>query len=326
MKSFTSGLLAGTTLSPARVARSLGSPPEPLRFRRKRFSGTTIVHPDAIPALVASFTEPVSYAPSAGTTGVLFRKHLQCPEITDAQIAAIDEVGTQFITRHIDEKHLASTLCGYFRFGTIERYRPKDNELNTGRFGDFQEGTQRNAFGSRDDFFAHFDFGDGGGLSNIEFFGFEAPVLVEFQVNEYCSCSSTGEYRADRALSLREKGNPTLGAYVTYDLYKLRIALAEIIAENPDLTGHTLVGRRVVYGEKYRRWLVEGHFDLQKHRDPVAIWMGTAFIKSLAYEHEDEFRLLAIHPGRLGCLEEGTQALIFEDTRIASAITDHGTF
>lgn len=293
---------------------------------RGRFSaGTHFVHVDAIPALIGSIEEQRSYVPTPGSVGVSSEIALECPELIGDTLAAIDEGGPDHVTRHVDEIYLASTLGGYFRFGTIGQYKPKDTQLNVGRFSDFQEGAQRNSFESRDDYFNNFDFGNGG-LQNIGFFGFEAPVLVEFQVNDYCSCSSNGEYNAGRANEIRANGNPTLGAYATYDLKKLRAALVEIISECASLAGHALIGRKVVYGEKDRRWTVESYFELQKHRDPIAIWMGTAFVKSTAYQHEDEFRLLLINPKAAGRLDESADFLVFNDPRIAAAITDVGTF
>ncbi|MDW9902068.1 hypothetical protein GOA77_09355 [Sinorhizobium meliloti] len=116
------------------------------------------------------------------------------------------------------------------------------------------------------------------------------------------------------------------GAYATYDLKKLRAALVEIMAERPSLAGYALVGRKVVYGEKDRQWKVESHFELKKHRDPLAIWMGTAFVKSPAYQHEDEFRLLLINPKAVGRLDDSADALVFKDPRIAATITAAGTF
>lgn len=259
------------------------------------------------------------------SAGIRLERSLGCPELTRDKLTVIDEGGPDYITRHMNEEHLASALAGNFRFGTLARYKGKDMQLNVGRFSDPQEGRQRNAFESRKGYFKNAEFGTNVHL-DIHVSGFEASVLVEFQINEYCSCSSMGEYNRDRANEIRDNGNPKLGAYATYDLKKLRHALDETIAERTSLAGHALVGREVLYGEKDRRWMVEDHFELQKHRDPLAIWMGTAFVKSQAYEHENEFRLLLINPKAVGSLDTTADYLVLEDPRIAAAITASGTF
>ncbi|RVG30688.1 DUF2971 domain-containing protein [Sinorhizobium meliloti] len=261
-----------------------------------------------------------------GSSAIRVERLLECPELTGDQLAVMDDGGPDYITRHMDERHLNSALAGYFQFGTLARYRGSDMQLNVGRFSDLQEGTQRNAFESRNGYFKNAEFGSNIRLDGIHISGFEASVLVEFQINDYCSCSSMGEYNAARADEIRDNGNPELGAYATYDLKKLRLALDEIVTERTSLAGHVLVGREVLYGEKDRRWMIEDYFELKKHRDPLAIWMGTAFVKSQAYEHENEFRLLLINPKAVGSLDTTADYLPLEDPRIAAAITASGTF
>ncbi|WP_206428354.1 MULTISPECIES: hypothetical protein [Rhizobium] len=73
---------------------------------------------------------------------------IECPPLSDAVLFELDSDQPQFITRHMRAEQLESYRNGHFRFGTIESYNPRDKALGESRFGDFQEGRQRNHFTS----------------------------------------------------------------------------------------------------------------------------------------------------------------------------------
>ncbi|WP_234889950.1 DUF2971 domain-containing protein [Sinorhizobium medicae] len=266
---------------------------------------------------------PRLYVP--GTAGIQFSRPLRCPPLTPEQLEAIATPEVTTITRHIDLQWLESAKNGHFRFGTIKGYSPKDQALNTGRFSDYQEGIHLSTYRTRSGFFRDFQTGDGGGLHNIGIFGAEHPVVVEFSVNDFCSCSSVGRFDIERARALRANGNPTLGAYVTYDLQALIRALEFLITRNASTRVHAVVGRKIEYGPKDKHWHIEESFRLDEHRDPIAIWLGTAFIKSPAYQHEEEYRLLLLDPRKPGQLE-GQETMAFQHGSIVNAIIDTGEF
>lgn len=266
---------------------------------------------------------PRIYIP--GTVGVLLEHPLECPPLSSEQLASIGKSEVTTITRHIDLQWLESARNGYFRFGTIKGYAPNDKALNTGRFSDYQEGVQLSTYRTRSGFFRDFQTGAGGGLRNVEIIGAEYPMAVEFSVNDLCSCSSVGQFDIERARTLRDKGNPTLGAYVTYDLQALTRALEFLITRNVSTRGYAVIGRTIEYGSKDRHWQIEESFSLAGHRDPIAIWLSTAFIKSPAYQHEEEYRLLLIDPRKPGQLE-GQEMMAFQHGSIVNAIIDTGEF
>lgn len=281
-------------------------------YMRKLLYNSSVLH--GIPSRVTSATDPIA---------ISFKKHLICPELSGEQIATLSDWEVATITRHLDRQWLDEARNGYFRFGTIQGYAPKDNALNTGRFSDFQEGIQISSFASRSGFFRRFETGDGGGLSNIGVLG--GRVAVEFNVNDFCSCSSIGDFKIDRARVLRGKGNPTLGAYVTYDLRALVRAFEFLIPRSASTKGLEVVGRKIDYGVKDQHWQIEESFKLDGHRDPLAIWMSTAFVKSPAYLHEEEFRMLLVDPKRLGQLTDA-ESMEFKHRSITDAIVDTGEF
>lgn len=256
-----------------------------------------------------------------GNVGILIKKTIQFT-LTKDEIEQLSADAPQQITRHMDPKHLNSTVKGYFRFGTIDSYAPADKKLNSGRFGDYQEGTTRETFRTRGGIFKKFE-ADGLVLQDVHISGVEHPVVVELTVNDYCSCSSVGPYSRGRLENLRQKGNDELSAFVTYDTRKLLDSLSKILLEDPKTADLHMIGRTVVYGPKDRHWTIEDDFKASD-RDNLAVWLGTAFVKSPAYAHEEEYRLLLVAPQGVGALAAGTDALEFRDSRIADAIVHHG--
>lgn len=253
---------------------------------------------------------------------VMINESVKCPTLSLHDIAALSVRGIKSITRHFEAQYLPSVKKGYFRFGTIAGYAPQDNALNAGRFGDHQEGNQREIYRPLQRVTKNIDMG------NVKIGALEsdAPIVIEYTVNDYCSCSSKGDFDLSRAIRLRAQGNPTLDSYVTYDLMKLRVALEKAANAIDHLKGYKLVGRPIVYGLKDRSWGLENDFKREEDRDQLSIWLATAFVKSPAYQHEDEYRLLLIDPTRAGqqCLT--APPISFVDARIAEAIIAVGEF
>ena len=121
------------------------------------------------------------------STGILFSAPIKVPPLGEEEICRRDEVKSGFVTRHLKYKDLDLALGGSFRFGTIRGCRPADAIL-IGRFSDIDEGYHRQVLRSPD---GNYNVSiNGGGLSNVRVEGHQNPVVVEYDVNEYCSCSS----------------------------------------------------------------------------------------------------------------------------------------
>lgn len=257
------------------------------------------------------------------TSGILISKKVDIPKLDSDAIKLIDNVNTKIITRHFKETLLDITLAGSFRFGTISRYRPADNNL-VGRFSDTQEGLQCNVFRSRTGLYNGRI--DDGYIRNTRMIGIDDPISIEYQVNDYCSCSSIGGFSKLRANQIRDRGNPDIGAYAVYDLNKLRVALKLVFKEKPALNNKILLARNVEYGEKNRSWDVEENFNIKLDRDQLAVWLGTTFVKSIDYQHEEEIRILVVDPNKVACLDEKAEPELLNDPRIADCIIEYGKF
>jgi len=227
------------------------------------------------------------------------------------------------ITRHFNRKYAEITMSGSFRFGTIEGYRPAD-QAQLGRFSDYQEGLQREVFHSRTGIY-NIKLDDGV-LSDNTIIGFSDPVAIEYRVNDYCSCSSIGDFEKERALLLRSRGNPDIDYYVVYDLRKLLSAIDLTISERSDLAHLTAISRKVEYGQKDRHWRIEEQYTHKEDRDHLAVWLGNAFVKSPDYCHEEEVRILLTDLKEAGGLRSEFSEVILKDERIAEAIVASGAF
>jgi hypothetical protein len=194
-----------------------------------------------------------------------------------------------------------------------------------GRFGDYQEGIQESTFKTRSGYFRDFNSNSGTRLSNIAIQGTDKPITIRSTVNDYCSCSSLGKFKIERARNLQEKGNPEIGAFVTYDLRKLKLALEHCSARNWKTKNHVTIGREIEYGDKDRHWQIEETFDHARQRSAFAIWLGATFVKSPAYEHEEEFRLLLLDAQKPEHLK-ASDPLEFRHGSIASSIVAVGEF
>ncbi|MBX4912784.1 hypothetical protein [Rhizobium bangladeshense] len=248
---------------------------------------------------------------------------IQCPPLNDEVLSKLNENQPLFITRHMDAEHLEKALDGFFHFGTIEGYNPQDNKLGESRFGDFQEGRQRDHYFSETGHFKSF-------RSNPHVLIEEAyapdGIAVEYTANDYCSCSIIGEFSHARARQLKSKGNPSIGAYVTYDLAKLKDAINTLMAKRPGLIGHRLVCQCVRYGNKDRNWHAADNFVRADDREDFSRWLSIALVKAPAYAHELEFRLLLLDAASPGGLPSNTAPLFLPDAIIAECIVDFGRF
>ncbi|WP_064711433.1 hypothetical protein [Rhizobium bangladeshense] len=250
-------------------------------------------------------------------------EEIQCPPLNDDVLSKLDENQPLYITRHMEAGALEKALGGSFHFGTIEGYKPQDNKLGEGRFGDFQEGRQRDHYFSKTGHFKSF-------RSNPDVLIEEAyardGIAVEYTANDYCSCSTIGRFSEARARQLKSKGNPSIGAYVTYDLAKLKDAIITLVAELPDLIGHRLVGQRVRYGNKDRDLHAADDFVRADERADFWRWLSIAFVKAPAYQHELEFRLLLLDAASPGGLPSATTPLYLRHHIITESIVDSDRF
>lgn len=254
---------------------------------------------------------------------VLIQNPLECPALSVEQLASLCDPDVGTITRHIDQQYLESARAGYFQFGTIVGY--KATEKNAGRFGDEEEGSQQEAFHAQTGHIVNLEIGTGQ-IGSVTWDSGGPGIVLEYIANDYCSCSSIGSFRKERAETIRSKENPTLGAFVTYDLEKLMHALLEIAKETPRLADLHIIGRRIEYGTKDRNWEISDNFVYKADRDHLSIWLDTAFIKPSTFQHEEEFRMLLVDRAKLGRLPEEEPVVVFNDPRIAEAIIDSGEF
>lgn len=314
MSSIRSHLLSTTALSPRILAI-----PKPKKNISVRVSKPTRSAKDP-----GGTIKPAPKAASReGTIGIMKRTSLRVPKLTTPMLKALDEKLTPKITRHFNHQHLAGTIAGSFRFGTIAGYRPADT-AQAGRLGDIQEGSQREVFSSRSGLY-DVDL-PGMEISGNQLIGFDSPIVLEYIVNDFCSCASIGPFQTDRAFILRSKGNAELDTFVVYDLEKLTMALDEVFSEDTNLQHLKTISRNVVYGQKDRHWDIEGNVSVRDERDSLAVWLGTTFVKPEAYKHEEELRILAVCPDRPGQLPNDAEPMMLNDPRIADAITEYGHF
>lgn len=123
-------------------------------------------------------------------------------------------------------------------------------------------------------------------LNDVEFMGFENQVAIEYTVNDYCACLSIGEFSEERANLIRVRGNNDIGAYVVYDIIKLRMTISEILIDSIDKRDFAILSRNIVYGLKDRKWDVEDTLSIIKDRNPMALWLGATFVKNEIFRHE----------------------------------------
>lgn len=275
-----------------------------------------------------ALSESLSYAhimkpkrrPSAG---ILIPIKVDVPNLDDGLISALNTYNGSRLTRHFNEKWMGATLEGSFRFGSVYSYRGSDTQLQ-GRFSDYQEGVQSETFRSRTGLYS----GHVGGadLQDNIISGYDNPVELRYEANDYCSCSSIGDFDERRALTLRERGNPDINRYVVYDAKKLISTIREMMSESPDFKDCAIFAQKVLYGEKNRHWKVEGFFDDKSQKDFLAIWLEIVFVKSPDYIHEQEVRIVIASLNLAGRLNTECTEYLFNDRRISDSIVQSGSF
>lgn len=250
------------------------------------------------------------------------------PSITEQQIEEIEGEQPEYVTRHVEEQYLAGALKGYYRIGTLVNYRAKENDT-AGRLGDVQESRQHEIFRSRTGYLNN-ALVDGVFFENVSMVDVEKHIVFETVVNDYCSCTSQGVFKSDRANKIRDAEDDSKkkpGAFITYHLPSLKIAITEYLQRNPKLRHLKVIGRKVSYGEKDVTWEVEEDFSHKFEADALAIWLGISFIKSPTFSHEEEFRLLLVDPKNPGSLDYEANTIIIEaDEAIAAACVASGVF
>jgi hypothetical protein len=265
---------------------------------------------------------------NCGSGKVQVKRH-RAPLISEDLFQMIELDSPEFVTRHIEECYLESALNGYFRFGTLINYRAVEGGAIAGRLGDHQESRVQEIFNSRSSFFETAIL-EGIEVTNTSFSGTANQIVVETIVNDFCSCTSIGEFSLTRGVKVRDcEIDPSKkpGAYLTYHLPTLKAALKEHLSSASELSGLSILGRNVEYGQKDRHWEVEENFSYQQDRDALAIWLGIAFVKSLSFEHEEEYRLLLIDPSGPGGLNDDAKTYeISKSTSIASSIVASGNY
>lgn len=122
-----------------------------------------------------------------GSSAFRIGRYVKVPDLDPSQISTMNDSSIATVTRHMKSSDLGRTMAGSFKFGTTANYRPKD-EKDIGRFSDFQEGTQQHAFSARDGLFTSKI--EGIEFHGVMFEGFEKDIVVEYFVNDFCSCSS----------------------------------------------------------------------------------------------------------------------------------------
>lgn len=139
---------------------------------------------------------------SNGSAAIVKVTRHRAPELTDGIMPEVEMEQPEYITRHIEKRFLSSARAGYFQFGSLIGYRAKEGAI-AGRLGDHQESRIHEIFNSRSGFFEHAIF-EGLEIKNSWFSGIEKQVVVERVVNDFCSCSSIGEFTLERGQRLRD--------------------------------------------------------------------------------------------------------------------------
>lgn len=279
---------------------------------------------NATRAIEKSVMEP---ADSLGTRqiGILISQWVAVPNINEEELAKLcDNNLPEIITRHIESEYLDDAVQGYFRFGTTGGYRARE-ERTVGRFSDLSEGRMHQIFNTPTGYQKSITIG-GGQISD----NFVSPtmdqVVYEERVNDFCSCSTIGKFEETRAKTFREKGNPQLGAFVSYDLSRLSKALKYILLDEEKTQGFDLLLRRVDYGWKDAKWDIPEEFVYESAATEIEKWLSISFVKPLSFQHEEELRILLVNGKMPGQLDETTKPLELRNKLVADAIVDYGSF
>lgn len=252
---------------------------------------------------------------------------LECPILSAEEIQSLCQVASPTLTKHIDGNHLDRAKKGSFVIGTLSLFAPSDEMLNTGRFSDWREGSTREYLRSpqKNIYFENAKIGSST-LRDVSLEGSEHPVAIKYSINDFCWCATIGDFSLERARELRAKGNPELSAAVTYDASKLIRSVIEILNERPGLEEVCAISRPVIYGRKDRTFTIVIGNDILPAQDDLGMYLNTAFVKSPAYEHEAEQRVIFTNASSLGRLPVATARIFLDDPRIADAIVSINEF
>ncbi len=257
--------------------------------------------------------------------GFLITKRVAVPNINEEELARLcDNDLPEIITRYIESEYLDDAVQGYFRFGTTGGYRAKE-EKSVGRFGDLSEGRLNQIFNTPTGYHSSITI-SGRELSN----NFASPnmdqIVYEERVNDFCSCSTIGKFEKNRAMIFKEKGNPQLGAFVSYDLSRLSKALKSVVSHQEKTQGFGILLKKIEYGWKDLQWDIPEEFVYESAVPEIEKWLSISFIKPLSFQHEEELRILLVNPKKPGQMDETTRPLELRSELIAEAIVDYGCF
>jgi hypothetical protein len=254
--------------------------------------------------------------------GMKFVNRLACPPISEEKFASLAGEQPEYVTRHIEAKYYDAALKGYFRIGTLYGYRASETAAK-GRLGDHEESRQEDTINAENGKFKAAKIAQNE-LRDCEFDNVERQIVIETSVNDYCSCSSIGEFNSERLQALKDSEQDPAKkpeAYVTYHLPTLRSALKAYVECQEGLGAYELYGSPVEYGQKDRQFQANGAFQYHPGSDPVETWFTISFLKSPDFSREEEYRLLLIDPQKPGSLPVATDVIVIpESPAIAEAI------
>lgn len=257
--------------------------------------------------------------------GVSIDRPVRVPVLTQSDIEEIERgEHPETVTRLIDAKYLDSWMGGFFRFGTIRRYRSEE-AVAVGRLGDHTEGLQRNFYNNSSGKYSQVSV-DGITINGLTVKGGANDVEICHTVNCYCSCVMTGELTEDGVRRFRAEGNGDIGAYVTYNLKALKKAITNSLHDDPVTSRLKLVSRAVTYDHRdYHIDSTSGVIHEGALANPKEVWLGTAFYKPPVFDHEREYRMLLINPLNAAGLREDAVGIDLNSSEIAAAIISGGT-
>lgn len=251
---------------------------------------------------------------------------IDCPKISRRRIEALNQVHSEYVTRHFEGRYLQSYLDGYFRFGTLSNYRATE-KAETGRLGDFTESRIKTVFNSSSGFHREARFGQGV-FRNISISGFDEQISQEVTANDYCACVSSGAFDLGRAKKMQEAEQVEAkkpSGFVTYNRKKLNWAVHQhFLRTNND---RVLLSRPVEYQKKDWRFVVPQIYEAASVPDSIESWLAISFVKPPTFSYEEELRMLLVDrrsPGRLS--KEADFLDVSASNAFAAAIVDSGEF
>ena len=272
------------------------------------------------------------------SSAVRIQDWVKCPPLSLENLNDLQRVTGPLVTKYFDDKDklngFKSSLIGSFKFGTLQGYKPQEDELSEenskdssldGRFGDREEGATSDIYKSNTNEINEISF------RNVSIGGIKSTnsqLEIEYLANDFCACLSKGDYSKEQARALQVNGNPRICAYIVYSLPDLIYAVQATAKELDKTKSHSVLCRGVEYRSKNQHWDVTEGFQLASNRDQIDYWLDAAFVKDQhSFQHENETRLLLVNPSRPSSLRMHTPSLYLgPDIRIARCILRYGTF